>query len=98
MARFDVHRGEGEPLLLDCQTDLLEGINSRLMVPLYRAERVERKVLRLNPVFNVAGHDMVMLTQSMGAVPIKRIGARIDSLRAEQDAIMNAIDMLLSGY
>jgi hypothetical protein len=41
---------------------------------------------------------MVMLTQSMGAVPIKRIGVRVDSLRAEQDAIMNAIDMLLSGY
>lgn len=98
MARFDVHRGEGEALLLDCQTDLLDGINSRLMVPLYRAERIERKVLRLNPVFNVAGHDMVMLTQSMGAVPIKRIGVCVDSLAAQQDAIMNAIDMLLSGY
>jgi len=98
MARFDVHRGEGEPLLLDCQTDLLDGINSRLMVPLYRADRVERKIPRLNPVFSVAGNDMVMLTQSMGAVPIKRIGVRVDSLTAEQDAIMNAIDMLLSGY
>ena len=98
MPRFDVHRGEGEPLLLDCQTDLLDGINSRLMVPLYRADRIERKVPRLNPVFNVAGHDMIMLTQSMGAVPIKRIGTCVDSLAAEQDAIMNAIDMLLSGY
>jgi len=98
MARFDVHRGEGEPLLLDCQTDLLDGINSRLMVPLYRADRIERKVPRLNPVFDVAGYDMVMLTQLMGAVPIKQIGARVGSLGAEQDAIMNAIDMLLSGY
>ena len=98
MARFDVYRGEGEPLLLDCQTDLLDGINSRLMVPLYRADRIERKVPRLNPVFNIAGHDMIMLTQSLGAVPIKRIGTRVGSLATEQEAIMNAIDMLLSGY
>jgi len=98
MARFDVHHGQGEPLLLDCQTDLLDGIASRLMVPLYRAERIGRKVPRLNPILRVAGHDMVMLTQSMGAVPIKLIGARVDSLSAEQDQIMNAIDMLLSGY
>jgi toxin CcdB len=98
MARFDVHRGEDEPLLLDCQTDLLDGINSRLMVPLYRADRIERKIPRLNPIFKVGGHDMVMLTQLMGAVPIKRIGARVDSLAVKQDAIMNAIAMLLSGY
>lgn len=98
MARFDVHRGEGEPLLLDCQADLLDGINSRLMVPLYRTDRIERKVPRLNPIFNVAGQDMVMLTQLMGAVPIKRIGPCVDSLAGQQDAIMNAIDMLLSGY
>ena len=98
MARFDVHQGKGEPLLLDCQTDLLDGIHSRLMIPLYRSERIARKVLRLNPVVRVADQDMVMLTQSMAAVPINEIGKRVDSIAHERDAIMDAIDMLLSGY
>jgi toxin CcdB len=98
MARFDVHEGTGEPLMLDCQADVLEGIDTRLMVPLYLSSRIGRKLPRLNPVFRVADRDVVMLTQSMAAIPSKQIGKRVCSLAHEQDAIVDAIDMLLSGF
>jgi toxin CcdB len=98
MARFDVHQGDGGVLLLDCQTDFLEGIKSRLMAPLYPAHRIELKVPRLNPVFDVAGSKVVMLTPLLSAVPINEIGRRVGALPEEQDRIMAAIDMLLSGF
>jgi toxin CcdB len=53
---------------------------------------------RLNPEFDVQGQRLRMVTQFAGAVPVPELGAMVDSLEKEHSAIMNALDMLITGY
>lgn len=99
MARFDVYRpAGGEALLLDCQADLLSSLDSRFVVPLLPVGFLANPFGRLNPFFDVAGVRLVMVTQSAATVPVRALGDRVASLTHEQATIMNAIDMLLTGY
>ena len=99
MARFDVY---GEPggfgFLLDCQADLFRGLSTRFMVPLMPRQHAPIAGARLNPIFQVEGMEVVMVTQFAGAVPVRELGERVMSLDVEQSAIMSALDMLLTGY
>ncbi len=98
MARFDVYAGSrGRGYLLNCQTDLLSDLETRVVVPLLLASGVPRAT-RLNPVFNVGADQVVMSTQLMFAIPRERLGSPIASLTEHHTAIMNALDMLLTGY
>jgi toxin CcdB len=99
MARFDVYRGQTfDGLVLDCQADLLAALPTRLMVPLIPAERFDRLYARLNPVFQIDGVDYSMATQMAAAVPVRSLGECLTSLAVDQSRIMDAIDMLLTGY
>jgi toxin CcdB len=97
MARFDVHSGPDGELLLDCQADLLSHFDTRLVVPLLPSEGTVQ-ASRLHPVFTVGEQSFVMVTQLASAVPARMLRTRIASLADEQPAIMNALDMLLTGY
>lgn len=98
MARFDVHPGaEGLGYLLDCQADLLRHLDTRVVVPLIPAEGLPR-ASRLNPVFEVEGKAVVMSTQLIFAIPVRHLEGRITSLSREHVAIVNALDMLITGY
>ena len=99
MARFDVYRAsKGETLLLDCQADVLSQLDSRFVVPLLPVGFLANPLARLNPVFSIDGRRVVMVTQSAATVPVRVLGTTIVSLAREQGVIMNAIDMLLTGY
>lgn len=99
MARFDVHARKGAPgYLLDCQADLLQPLKTRFVVPLLPRAIMPPLFPRLNPTFQIEAREMVLVTQSAGAVPAEILGVPVTSLAGEQAAIMNAIDMLLSGY
>ncbi|MGY4396014.1 toxin CcdB [Sphingomonas sp. UYAg733] len=99
MARFDVHHlPGGGGFLLDCQTDYLDDLETRLTVPLIRRGDAPPPARRLNPVFDVEGEAVVMMTQYAAAIRSSHLGPRVTSLADQQDAIMAAIDMLLSGY
>ncbi len=99
MARFDVYRHpEGRGYLLDCQIDFLSDLDTRLTVPLFLLQDYPRPAARLNPVFIVEDVSVVMMTQYTAAIEKRRLGRAVGWLGAEQDAIMNALDMLLTGY
>ena len=99
MARFDIYRHpEGRGYLLDCQTDYLSGLDTRLTVPLFLLVDYPRPAARLNPVFVVENAEVVMMTQYAAAIETRRLGRSVGWLANEQDAIMNALDMLLTGY
>lgn len=97
MARFDVHRGPGGELLLDCQSDVLRHFHTRLVVPLLPAKGTVQ-ASRLHPIFAVEDAKVVMVTQLASAVPVKALRSKVASLSDEQPAILNAIDMLLTGH
>ena len=99
MARFDVFRPKtGGGYLLDCQADILRHLNTRFCVPLMPPEEAPIAGERLNPEFRVAGEQVRMVTQFAGAVPVRELGKVVDNLTEEHSTIVNALDMLTTGY
>ena len=99
MARLDVHaRRDGGPgYLLDVQADLLDGLSSRFVVPLLPIELAPRPAQRLNPVFAVGGEEVVMVTQFASAVARRELGVVVARLQDQHDAVIAALDVLLTG-
>lgn len=99
MAKFDVfRRRQGDGYLLDCQADLLRGLNTRFVVPLLPAQAAPTPAARLNPLFELEGESHVMMTQFAAAVPVAELAERVASLRDRDIDIINALDMLISGF
>ena len=99
MARFDVYRERGAGgYLLDCQADILRGLDTRLTVPLFAFDEAPLPAGRLNPIFVIDDARFVMMTQYASAIRTALLGACVGNLGREQAAIMNALDMLLTGY
>lgn len=96
MSRFDVYC-RGDTYLLDCQSDYLTSLDTRFVGPLLPEGEVPR-VHRLNPVFSVEGERLVMATQPGSPIRAHQLRDRVASLANEHDMIMNAFDMLLTGY
>ena len=99
MARYDVFRNPaGAGYLLDMQTDLLAGLNTRIVVPLLPTDRAPLAANRLNPVFDVGGTDHVMVTQFLSALPASLLKAPVANLDADFAQITAALDMLTQGF
>lgn len=98
MAQFSVHRlANGPGLVVDCQTPLLDHIDSRFVVPLIPKASAPVPARRLNPVFEIGGAEFVMLTQSAAAVRRHELGQEIASLAGHDTEIVAALDFLLTG-
>ena len=89
---------DGEGYLLDVQNDLLDNLNTRVMVPLMRPEAAPTTARRLNPAFDIEGRAHLMVTQYIAAVPTAELGALVATLRAHDNAITEALDMLFQGF
>lgn len=76
------------------QRDLLEGLNTRVVVPLVPVQAAPKPARRLNPVFRLGEADHVMVTQFMAAVALLALGAPVGSLDAAYEEISAALDML----
>lgn len=98
MAKFDVYRSDQGSVVLDCQSDLLSGLNTRFVVPLADPDDAVQVDRKLNPILDVAGDPMMMLTHFASAIPASAIGYRIASTADQQYVVANALDMLISGY
>jgi toxin CcdB len=99
MARFDIFENkDGAGYLLDVQSDLLSGLNTRVVVPLLPKSSAPSPAQKLNPVFNIEGQEVVMATQYMAAVPEGELHFGAGSLAEEQDEISAALDMLFLGF
>jgi toxin CcdB len=96
VAQFDIHR-LGGGFAIDCQSDLLDQIDSRFVVPLVPLGDAPKVAQRLNPVFTVDGQEHVMLTQAAAAVRRRDLGAVVGSLAERSFEITGALDVLVSG-
>ncbi len=99
MAKFDVHKyRSGDGYLLDVQADLLDHLNTRVVVPLMAKETAPKPARRLNPEFEIEGKPVVMITQFMAAVPKSELGEKVQSLEPRFDDITNALDLVFQGF
>lgn len=103
MARFDVYRNPRKetarrtPYLLDVQSDFLEDLDTRVVVPLRAASDVERPVTRLNPSFEVDGAPVVMDTPQIVGYPRQPLKRPVANLKSKALEIQNALDFLFAG-
>lgn len=104
MAQFDVYRNANAtsrgrvPYLLDVQSDLLDILATRIVVPLCRPELLSGKPAeRLNPALRIEGNTLLMLTPELAGVPRKILGERITNLAEQRAAIIAALDVAFTG-
>lgn len=99
MAKFEFYVNPDAPgFILDCQADVLAGLNTRFVVPVMPIDIAPFAGAKLNPIFDIEGERYSMVTQFAGSVPVTALGRPSGSLRDHEFAVGNAIDMLLSGY
>ena len=105
VACFDVYENPGKhagttPYLLDVQSDLLDGLDTRMVAPLRHLEQFKNIQLPrlLSPDFTVEGQEFLLETPKMGAVPRRLLKSRVTSLEEKRVQIMGALDFLFQGY
>ncbi|UUX49871.1 CcdB family protein [Nisaea acidiphila] len=97
MARFDVYANPDGGYLLDVQADLLDALNTRVVVPLIPLGAAPTPAKGLNPVFEIRSGPHVMATQFLSAVPCSILGEPVANFLRSDTEITNALDMLLTG-
>lgn len=105
MARFDVYANPGShakttPFLVDVQSDLLDGLDTRMVIPLRKLDHFATVKLptQLTPVLQIQGQACLLETPKMAAVPLRILKQPVTSLATDQSQITAALDFLFQGY
>jgi toxin CcdB len=105
MAQFALYRNRNArtkatfPLLVDVQSELLEDLQTRVVVPLTRAAPLTRKPLsHLTPALNIDGEEYLLMTPQLAGILRSELGAAIGSAAPHRGAILAALDFLLTGF
>ena len=99
MARYDIYPSfANRGYLLDVQTDLLEGLNTRTVVPLRPVSANTKRVKRLNPIFVIEGSRYAMFTHLIVSIPRSGLGEPKLNVLERHDDIRAALDMLFLGF
>lgn len=100
MTCFDVYPrpGSGAGYVLDVQADLLDSLNTRIVVPLLPLSDAPAPAKRLNPVFKIGAEPHVMVTQFLAAVPRTVLLGPVTTLEDRDAEIMAALDLILTGF
>ncbi len=103
MAQFDVYRNAGPlaalyPLQVDVQTDLLAGLESRMVIPLARSQLQAHRTMRyLQPEVVIAAETYVLMTPELAARDRRDLTDRVGSIAHCRSDIITALDMLFTG-
>jgi toxin CcdB len=104
MPQFAVYKNRNDstrgrfPLLLDVQSDLLEPIKTRVVVPLSPAVAARARAMQsLTPNITVAGKEYLMVTPQLAGISVRELGAIVDTVTGERGKIIGAIDLLVIG-
>ncbi len=104
MAQFSVHKNRNPrtrvayPLLVDVQSDLLDELETRVVVPLTRTPALLRKPLaRLTPIIEVDGDRYLLMTPQLAGILRSDLAAAVSDVKGQRTAIVSALDMLTTG-
>lgn len=105
MAQFSVYRNKNArtkatfPLLVDVQSDLLEPLNTRVVIPMTKALALTKKpVSHLTPVVSFDGDRYLLMTPQLAGIERAELGPHAGTLVDERPTILAAIDFLLTGF
>ncbi len=104
MAQFDVHQNRNEatkaryPLLLDVQSDLLDPLVTRVVIPMVPAASARtRSMDTLTPALKVGGKSFVLMTPQLAAISQRELGPAVGNVAEHRDKILAALDLLITG-
>ncbi|HEY4645616.1 MAG TPA: CcdB family protein [Steroidobacteraceae bacterium] len=105
MRQFTVYRNKNPrtkgalPFLVDVQTDLLEDMQTRAVIPLGKGAALARKPIEhLMPAISFEGEDYLLLTPQLAGISRSDLGAVAGSVAEQRQMILSAIDFLLTGF
>ena len=104
MPQFTVYKNENKsskkafPYFIDVQTDLLETLNSRIVIPLSPVKNIKKDAVSgLCPVFEIEKDSFVLMTHELTSVPISNLKNAVTSLTNSRSEIISAIDLIITG-
>ena len=104
MAQWSLHRNPNPatrkdiPYLLDVQSDLLSGLSTRVVVPLFTQKAAPTGALtRLMPELRFKSERLVLMTPQLAGVRIKDLGEAVGDFSAHRGELIAALDLLLTG-
>ncbi len=103
MGQFTLYQNHGDssdtyPFFIDVQNELLDSLNTRVVIPLTPSARLDHKAPNhLCPILHIDSGDFILLTQQMTSVPVSILTTPVHSLDAFRDEIIAAIDFLITG-
>lgn len=97
MGRFDVYK-MGDGFALDCQADIHRQLKTRFIVPMRSSAEGYPLKGKLNPSFKLADMELVMITEFASTVFVSELGEWIGSLDQYHPEIIDALDLLISGF
>ena len=104
MVQFDVFENpntetnQAIPYLLDVQADLLDGLLTRVVVPLIASSAMGKAVKHLNPQFTIHNTTVFMSTAELAGIPVQALGKMVGSLRDHRDEVIAALDFVFTGF
>ena len=104
MAQFDVYENTNPvmkqtiPYLLDVQTELLDNLTTRVVVPLITVSAMGKAAKHLNPQFKINKTSVVMSSAELAGVTVHILGEKVCSLKEQRNEIIAALDFLFTGF
>ena len=104
MARFDVFANPDAsdrrytPYLLDVQNEFIDGLSTRVVIPLRKESAFGARARNLNPVLTVAGENVVLDTATIAAVPFSELKKRVGNMNEQRALVLEALDTLFGAY
>jgi toxin CcdB len=105
MAQFAVYRNKNArtkttyPFLVDIQSDLLDELQTRAVIPLSKdPSLVKKPMTQLFPKVQFEGESYWVITTMMAGISRNDLGALAGSLEQERHTILGAVDFLLAGF
>jgi toxin CcdB len=98
VSRFHVYtNSEGGGYLLDVQANLLDHLNTCVVVPLLPLDTAPKPAKVLNPTFEINGAPYLMATQFLATVPRRLLSKEVLNLQEDASIIVDALDCLFQG-
>ena len=92
MPQFAVYKNKNPksksayPYLVDVQSDLLSGLQTRAVVPLAKLTALRTKPIRdLTPVVNVDGNQYLVLVPQLAGIAVDELGSAVGSIASRRN-------------
>jgi toxin CcdB len=87
------------PYLLDVQNDLLDGLDTRMVIPLIRESSFKGSgITTLTPRVTINGETLLLLTPQMAGISKHLLTEEVSNLNGFRYEILAAINLLIVGF